>query len=631
MSDYVQRWKAVQIPFEKIAALSDEQKCISLSERDVGILLSQVQYAHWFTRWSKEGGLSDADKASILEWANGVESRLMDNGECDVVCHDYGMYSRIMDIQPSNPYIDPDFIPTGYLTPAWSIASADVPFTEIKAGDLLAAVPTTGADYPRVRIRFFGEAEIEVHYVTIPFGGMLQTQKDGDILTLGYTDLNADIVAFPPEANTEEMTLEFKFEGAGEHFLDLTVLPRFNDEIELVGLGGGLRKVVICGANAECIDMPILVRQNTETPCILEKSDDGAETWVEFADLSLCPPTLVEVNGVLYIGVPGEGGTVITQVIEDNPTVQPPPRARAGGADDNRCNAAANAVTALMSLHDTIKSAAGSGAAIWTIIGLVISAMAAFVFFPPAAPFLVAAITALLADFTVLTTSFSTSDRQDLQCYLFNQATDSAGLVTFDYAGFLGDLAGDSRDSFHLLAAYVGLLGESGLNYAASSPYVNDAVCECEGWVLQQYAGHGDAQIDYTPTVVASGYPANTATHNASLDRAEGDVTSSGGSNMAGCPIRVTLPDARTITRIQYAWESDNTVPGETVTAYFMYDASNSLLSTGYSTTQSGSMNIDGLAVAGVKKIDVYVRGYEGTFTRINNYLIAGTGANPFA
>lgn len=379
----------------------------------------------------------------------------------------------------------------------------------------------------------------------------------------------------------------------------------------------------------EC-ELPLDVRQNEENPCALEKTTDAGETWEQFADLQLCPPVLTLVNGVLYTGDPETGGTPVTQIIQNNPTVQPQPMPRGGSSDDNRCNAAANAVNALMSLHSTIKGAAESGAAIWTLVGLVIAAMAAFVFVPPAAPFLVAAITALLADFAVITTSYSDNDKQDLQCYLFNQATDAGGFVTFDYAGILGDLTGDSRASFHLLAAYVGLLGESGLNYAASSPYVSGAVCECEGWALQQLGGHGLSQMTIETGVTATGFPEQTGTYNATLDRVEGETTYASGQHETGCIVQLVLPSARTVTRIAYSWESDNGASGEIVTDFYMYDASDTQLYRVYSTTQTGGQNLEGLAVANVKRIWFYVRSYYGTITRINTFLVTGTGSNPF-
>jgi len=48
----------------------------------------------------------------------------------------------------------------------------------------------------------------------------------------------------------------------------------------------------------ECGAILIDVRQNSETPCILEKQVDGGE-WGRFADLQLCPPKLRTNHGII--------------------------------------------------------------------------------------------------------------------------------------------------------------------------------------------------------------------------------------------------------------------------------------------------------------------------------------------
>lgn len=134
------------------------------------------------------------------------------------------------------------------------------------------------------------------------------------------------------------------------------------------------------------------VRQNTEAPCTLEKSDDSGETWAAWADLQLCPPQVVITpQGTVQwwnpVGTPGgpPGGHTGTGAWEPLPidpdattdtTIPPgsvpyPPGSPEYEAGTGKCQAAANLAEVLM--NDALKMkdfAIGSSHTVATLLGI---------------------------------------------------------------------------------------------------------------------------------------------------------------------------------------------------------------------------------------------------------------------
>lgn len=197
-------------------------------------------------------------------------------------CVDYPTtYSQIIEWIPNNPHAEtqPDYHP-------WYKLAESLPLTGQQAGDILADLPSIGVDplapmpdpapeLPRYRVTINGTGSVELHMVSVPFGGMAQLQIDGDILQMTYIDLNQDYTSIPPELYST-VVWEHEFTTPGEHFIDVTLLPRMNDEATaFVGWGGGLRKIVLCGFNEEA--NPPMFRFTEE--CGLEYRYSEAEDW----------------------------------------------------------------------------------------------------------------------------------------------------------------------------------------------------------------------------------------------------------------------------------------------------------------------------------------------------------------
>ena len=520
--DRGRRWKAELIPFDAVSVLSSEDKhCYKLSERTVAILLSQTNYLYWQTRWSKDGEFSDGEKALIRDMASEVEHELLLADQCEE-CFDYRLSSSIVEIAPTDPYVDPGEIPDGYLSPPWQILTGGTIGTSLAAGDMLANAPIASTDYPRIRVNVSGDVLVQIEYVPIPNGGMMQIQADGDILSLRYVDMNADIVSIPPEVEPE-LTVDHKFEGVGDHFLDITILPRVDDSLEAVGIGGALRKVTVCGQIQECIDMPFNVRQNEDDPCELDKSTDDGATWDAWANLRLCPPVLIQLGGGV-VGVVMPDDTVVPTPTGD-PTYDgrehaPPPAPRGGSETDNKCTAAANAVNTLLALHATVARLISVPDAL-TIAVAVAGLLISLLFIPIAVGIIVAIIAGgAMTIFAALTYGdFDSTVQHDLQCILDCNATDTDGVVTFNFDA-VKSAVGDNIEALNIWAAidkYLDIIGESGLNLAGATTAITSADCSdcgCEepdtwsktwDWQTTDYSGETDTTISIGAWVSGQG------------------------------------------------------------------------------------------------------------------------------
>lgn len=130
----------------------------------------------------------------------------------------------------------------------------------------------------------------------------------------------------------------------------------------------------------DCSDM--LLRQNPTNPCQLERSDDNGETWVMFADVSLCmsgtpqPPETVEypddmriepVTGNLQYSL--DGGETwydypTPTTLEPTQPYTPPRETPAGATDEERrCAAASSAAVALNQMYEQTYGAIAAGLA----------------------------------------------------------------------------------------------------------------------------------------------------------------------------------------------------------------------------------------------------------------------------
>lgn len=229
----------------------------------------------WYTAWQKDDDKRGKDVAAV--WRDVWFKARAANVDWDACldcpdengCVEYSP-QYIQEWIPNNPYIDPPAAVGWYIAP--SINLLGVPAGTVVTDLLLLPAPNPATT--RCRFYFSGTGTVEIHWHTINGGGQAQVQVDDDVFQLSYIDLSSDLSSIPPEYPAPIQT-EYDFTVPGEHHIDITMLPVLNTDIEFLGYGGGIVKIVLCG-----FDTMIITPQFRFTAeCGLEQSNDSGATW----------------------------------------------------------------------------------------------------------------------------------------------------------------------------------------------------------------------------------------------------------------------------------------------------------------------------------------------------------------
>lgn len=241
--------------------------------------------------------------------------RFLNNEECGTAneCHTYPPSAPFIQWFPNDPFNTPTLVPDGYIFPPWYI-SGTISSTLFGAlnGDILSTierfpaaslpdiVPSSGL--PRFRINVSGSGLVKIHFVNLYQGSICLLQKDSELLTIRFVDLNADAISLPPES-PGELIVEVEFSTPGLHYIDCTIVTTANDQIPFVQFGGGLRSVELCGFTS----MPAIAPPFRFTEeCVLEYYDGvewvAVSGWTEFAPACFIGPPGAD-------GAPGADGT----------------------------------------------------------------------------------------------------------------------------------------------------------------------------------------------------------------------------------------------------------------------------------------------------------------------------------
>lgn len=231
----------------------------------------------------------------------------------------------------------------------------------------------------------------------------------------------------------------------------------------------------------ECV-LPFDVRQNTENPCILEKSDDGGDTWTPFANLQLCPPLLKLGQGGV-VETSSDGGETYAPIEPAPPIPQPPPPV----GQDQLCIACQNTVNAMSALYDQTKTYFTDGVNVIIVVTGVISLVAILFFIPLDFPAALTAFTELWGIMTELVGfDFSSDDQATFLCVLYENATLTDGVVSYNFTAVQDDVNGRwsplSFNQWTLLSYLLAVIGSDGLNNSATVQSATSADCgSCGG------------------------------------------------------------------------------------------------------------------------------------------------------
>lgn len=483
--------KVIPIDYDVLLTRSEEREPICLSHRERELLISQLGYARWRGRWdSEELPVSDAEWNIASEWTDNLIARLMRDNDCvGRNCTDHSPMSSIITWEPVNPFFEPEEVPAGYALHPWRIVTgSDTGDTllQLQSGDVMAYSPpiAAGIDFPRFRVTFENVLEVELHLLSYPTGGLVLISEDDDPLTAEVIDLTRDLTSLPPE--TEPVVIvERKYTDDAEHWIDLTFLPTIADEFPPVLFGGGLRKVVICKpvlpGEGECnLDD---VRQNTEEPCILEKTADGT-TWEEFADITLCLKNSIVKTPDGGISIISDGVSVpIGGAPDDADPRDGVGTSRTGTDDEIKCLASANASNVMWQVVEQGIAEVKKYTALSLLV--VLSLVLSLVF---GAPWGILAIPAApaAAAFVVLaslsTGAYTAKTFREFACILQTNCAVTSGVATFNLTAVKAAVVAKQPtfgfDVWNAIYAFLDVIGADGLNLAGETTAITDPCCD---------------------------------------------------------------------------------------------------------------------------------------------------------
>lgn len=452
--------------------------------------------------WERTDSTEGAQVAAV--WREALDRIDWNASLCDgegFECSDYTPDAPFITWLPQNPFTQPEYTPPGYFNPPFYVVDEGLlpNILGARVGDVLTdytrfitditlwEIPTIiEQGFPRFEIHVEGRAEVELHLLQVPQGGLALIQVDGDparlqivaLDSIGLSDWEAALenlfelfnIGVENDEFILEEIIEIELEEEGEHVIEVAFLPQIDADV-LIGIGGGLRSVTICR------DDDMDVRQNPTEPCKLEKRSNPYEAWQEFADLQLCPPKLRQnpTTGELeYSTDDGETWSPIETPI--------PERAP---SEDNLCLAAANAVLAIEAFSEELQSRFANTSSVVALAIVAAAFLVALVLTPIAWFGLIPAISGLLVLAGFGSTNFNDNDRDDLQCLLYCRAYDNLGQPRFDHEGVIADLIDDGRPIFAICRWLVEMMGADGLNRAGAVTAITEAdcdFCDCDEW-----------------------------------------------------------------------------------------------------------------------------------------------------
>lgn len=405
-------------------------------------------------------------------------------------CVDYPAQSMFIDYQPQNPFTDPELVPSGYMLPPFTVVKdTDILLLALgyQEGDVITditRIPTWSPPFPmpeggytRFRISVTRKSEIELHFLSMPIGGIALVTKNGEIGTAQIVDLGFNVVEGQP-TTIDEIIEEVAIEEETGGYIDVTFLPLPSPE-SLVRYGGGFRSVTIC-QDVSMADFD--VRQNSEEPCKLQKKE-GSGSWETFADITLClKDSIVDTGSGLEIitdGVP----TPISGVPDD---ADPRTRARATRdktVDEIKCLASANASNVM---QKTVEEAIARYKLYPWLTAVVILCFALSFAFGTGWGALAVPLIPALSAFAVLASltsgSYTSKEFREFACILYQNCTVTDGKHYFDFEAVkVAVVAKQPSFSFNVWNAVYSILtiiGADGLNVAGDTNEITGPCCD---------------------------------------------------------------------------------------------------------------------------------------------------------
>lgn len=259
------------------------------------------------------------------------------------------------------------------------------------------------------------------------------------------------------------------------------------------------------GDDCEGSGVNLDVRTKPGEPCILEKSTDGGETWIEFADLSACPPNVMlgsDGKTIIYwcptCGPDGgPGWTPLPNPDDDYDPAHDDPQTPFPDWPDPEstaaCVFAANLVEALKSVLDRVDVGLQTGTlAILVYTGFEVAQFVTRVLIKRSDSILAYLASLATLDYEVYHADYEVFDWDEainlLACFY-----DDDGTVTeASYAFGMGRLDAMTGPVWSVIKAILALVGPNGCNNAATYAGITSYACEpdcseCQDFEVSPY------------------------------------------------------------------------------------------------------------------------------------------------
>lgn len=233
------------------------------------------------------------------------------------------------------------------------------------------------------------------------------------------------------------------------------------------------------------------IRQNTENPCILEKTTDGI-TWTAFADLQACPPLLrYGPDGRINSGY-HTGEDVTFFEVPDGPWIDDTPQqifaaipasTSMNKQNNDQCVAAANTTNALREFVRSVGSTLDQNVNA-TVNTTAVGAIIGELYGVPIAGWAEAAITAffILEQVSFALVQFTEDDFRKVTCMIYNNMTGTSGHWNLDFTDIQASFTGLGL-SFGLdgiLSDVLDFIAPEGLDLFAKTTMITDYDCAAE-------------------------------------------------------------------------------------------------------------------------------------------------------
>lgn len=220
-------------------------------------------------------------------------------------CVEYPPYAAFMQYPLQNPYLQPDFVPEGYLIPPMVVVTEEneSEFPSNALGDIVVPFGALTLDgnwfedisgqLPTITITVQGTGTVEVKLLNQVQGGLAIITLDNppnlvDILAGIITgadniiDVNMDIVSLPPETAVEHL-YPVDIDTEGLHTIYIVFFPIIDDSLIPLRFGGGFRGAELCGFQEQPAMGITDIRADLEDSCAIQALENGV--WVDKIDI----------------------------------------------------------------------------------------------------------------------------------------------------------------------------------------------------------------------------------------------------------------------------------------------------------------------------------------------------------